>query len=144
MVTRGSRKEVDRHQAEKYRRVGASLLESARALGTLAADDTRYGNAIGVIAIHACIAYNDALTIAYRGIKSTEGDHARAADTLAFAMGSRVPPDRVRQLRAILVTKDRISYGGNYFPTREAIRLLAGAAAFCEWAESALDVRPPT
>lgn len=144
MVSRGSRKDVDRSQAEKYRRVGASLLESARALTALASEDGRYGNAIGVIAVHACIAYNDALTIAFRGLKSTEGDHTRAADTLLHAMGSRVPPDRVRQIRSILAMKDRVSYGGNYYTVTDAGRLVDLAEGFCGWAEVAFDQRPPS
>ncbi len=74
MVTRGSRKEVDRGQAEKYRRVGAALLESARTLEELATESDSYGNAIAVVALHACIAYNDA----WKGVQSTEGDHTRA------------------------------------------------------------------
>jgi hypothetical protein len=37
-------------------------------------------------------------------VKSTEGDHAKAADTLLFALTHQVPPDRVGQLRSILKT----------------------------------------
>jgi hypothetical protein len=73
MVARGSRKDIDKAQAEKYRRVGAALLESARVLAEVAADGDSFGNAIAVVAVHACIAYNDALSIAWRGVKSTEG-----------------------------------------------------------------------
>jgi hypothetical protein len=142
MVTRGSRKEVDRAQADKYRRVGAALLESAQALADIADSDS-YGNAIAVVAVHACIAYNDALSIAWKGIKSTEGDHTRAPDTLLFALSHQAPPERVRQLRAVVAKKDHVSYQGTYFRTEQATRLLDEATGFCTWAEEIYERRPP-
>lgn len=95
MVRSGSAKDVDPSQAEKYRRVGASLLASARALEGVAVGGDPYGNAIGVVAVHAAIAYNDALTIAFRGIRSTEGDHRKAADVLQRALGHRARLEEV-------------------------------------------------
>jgi hypothetical protein len=146
MVTRGSRKEVDRGQAEKYRRVGAALLQSAQTLAELASESDSYGNAIAVVAVavHACIAYNDALSIAWKGVKSTEGDHTRAPDTLLFALSHRAPPERVRQLRMVLGKKDQVSYQGSYYRVSEATRLLEDAAGFCAWAEEMYDQRPPS
>ena len=144
MVTRGSRKEVDQGQAEKYRRVGAALLESAQTLAELATESDSYGNAIAVVAVHACIAYNDALSIAWKGVKSTEGDHTRAVDTLVFALSHRAPPERVRQLRMVLGRKDQVSYQGSYYRVSEAMRLLEDAAGFCGWAEQMYDQRPPS
>jgi hypothetical protein len=143
MVTRGSRKEVDRAQASKYRRVGAALLESAQTLAELATDSDGYGNAIAVVAVHACIAYNDALSIAWKGVKSTEGDHTRAPDTLLFALSHNVPPERVRQLKSVLDKKDHVSYMGTYFRIDQASRLLNEATGFCAWAEEMFEQRPP-
>lgn len=142
MVTRGRRKRVDRFQAGKYRNVGAALLESARALATIAEADDRYGNAIAV-AIHAAIAFNDAVTIAYGEIKSTDGDHERAADALVEALGARVPRERVEQLRAVVKKKDSASYQGEYYPVADAVLVLARAEAFAAWAEQMYRQRPP-
>ena len=143
MVARGNRKDVDRAQAEKYRRVGAALLESANVLAELATDGDSYGNAIAVVAVHACIAYNDALSIAWKGVKSTEGDHSRAVDTLVFALGNLAVAERVRQLRSVLSRKDEVSYQGSYYRVGEAVHLLQQAAAFCAWADDLYDRRPP-
>ncbi|HEX8271801.1 MAG TPA: hypothetical protein VF615_04050 [Longimicrobiaceae bacterium] len=143
MVRSGSSKEVDRHQAEKYRRVGASLLASAQALESVAMPGDPYGNALGVIAVHASIAYNDALTISFRGIKSTEGDHRKAADVLRQALGSRARSEQVERLRSILSLKDRISYAGQFYTLEEARHLLRSAEAFCSWAEALYAERPP-
>jgi hypothetical protein len=143
MVTRGNRKEVDRGQAERYRRVGAALLGSAQVMAELATESDSFGNAIAVVAVHACIAYNDALCIAWKGVKSTEGDHTRAPDTLLFALSHQAPPERVRQLRTVVGKKDHVSYQGSYYRVSEAVRLLDEATAFCGWAEEIYDQRPP-
>lgn len=144
MVTRGSRKKVDRGQADRYRRVGAALLGSAQVMAELATESDNFGNAIAVVAVHACIAYNDALCIAWKGIKSTEGDHTRAPDTLLVALSHQAPPERVRQLRMVVARKDHVSYQGSYYRVGEAVRLLDDAAAFCGWAEGMYDRRPAT
>lgn len=123
--------------------MGAALLDSAQTLADLATESDSFGNAIAVVAVHACIAYNDALSIAWKGIKSTEGDHTRAPDALVFALAHRAPPDRVRQLRAVLGRKDQVSYQGSYYRVSEAVRLLQDAAGFCRWAEEMYDQRPP-
>lgn len=123
--------------------MGAALLESARALADLASDGDSFGNAIAVVAVHACIAYNGALSIAWRGVKSTEGDHVRAADTLVFALGYLALTEQVRRLRTFLSQKDQVSYQGSYYRVSEAVRLLEQAAAFCAWADLMYDRRPP-
>ena len=122
--------------------MGSALLESARALAELATDEDRFGNAIAVVAVHAAIAYNDALTIAFRSVKSTEGDHAKAADTLLFALSHHAPAARVEQLRSILKNKDRVSYQGSYYTVRDAGTLLGEVDAFCRWAEDLYQRRP--
>lgn len=142
MVTRGRRKDTDRHQAAKYRNVGSALLQSAKDLEDLATDETRYGNAISVIAIHAAIAYNDAITIAYGGFKSTEGEHARAPDALLAAL-KNPSPEAVDLLRAVVKKKDAVSYQGVYSTMGEASSILHKAESFCAWAEEAYQRRPP-
>ncbi len=123
--------------------MGAALLDSAHVLAEVGTDADSYGNAIAVVAVHACIAYNDALSIAWRGVKSTEGDHGRAADTLVFALGHLAAAEQVRRLRAVLSRKDEVSYQGSYYGVSEATRLLQQAVAFCAWAEDMYDRRPP-
>jgi hypothetical protein len=142
MTRRTPRKRVDRFQAEKYRRVGASLLESATALETVAAEDDRFGNAIAILAIHAAIAYADALSIAYGEVKSGAGDHRAAADVLRDALGPSADSRMVGRFGAILASKDRVSYTGTHYTVDDATRLLAEARAFCGWAEELYARRP--
>lgn len=142
MVKRGRRKTVERHQAAKYRNVGSALLRSAQDLEEVAAEDARYGNAIAVIAIHAAIAYNDAITIAYAAFKSTEGEHEKAPDALIAAL-KNPSPDNVDLLRAVVKKKDTVSYQGEYQTMGDAATILRRAEQFCAWAEEMYQNRPP-
>ena len=142
MVKRGRRTPAERHQAAKYRNVASALLRSAQDLEDVAADDARYGNAIAVIAIHAVIAYNDALTIAYGGFKSTEGEHEKAPDALIAAL-KNPSPTHVDLLRAVVKKKDVVSYQGEYQTMGNAATILRRAEQFCAWAEETYQNRPP-
>jgi hypothetical protein len=142
MPRRSRQKQVDRMQAARYLRVGESLLRSAAALNEIASDGDAYGNAIGVVATHAAIALNDALTIAYREVKSTEGDHRRAADVLQHALGPLVPAGQLSRLRSVLAAKDRISYSGTFYRLDEARRILAEVEEFAAWARQMYAQRP--
>jgi hypothetical protein len=135
-------KRIDRFQAVKYHRVGASLLDSAEVLEAVAAEDDRFGNAIGIIAIHAAIAYADTLSIAYREVKSAAGDHRAAADVLRDALGPSADPAMINRFGALLARKDQVSYTGTFFGMDDAMRLLAESRTFCEWAEDLYARRP--
>jgi hypothetical protein len=142
MVRRTLSKDVDPGLAFKYLKVARALKGGAEALLTIADEDDPYGNAIGVLAVHAAIAYNDALTIAYGGRKATGGDHDRAADLLREAFGNRLPNERLRDLRRILGLKDTYSYLGAYQKVDDAQKLVAQLNQFAEWAEEAYELRP--
>lgn len=118
------------------------MLKSAEALNEIAIEGDPYGNAIGVIAVHAAIAFNDALTIAFGEVKSTEGDHRRAADVLDEVLGPRAAANEVARLRSVLALKDRISYGGTYYRLDEARRILRDVQAFGRWARRLYEQRP--
>ena len=142
MVRPSRRKSTERSQAGRYLIVAESLLRSAEALSEIAVEGDPYGNAIGVVSTHAAIAFNDALTIAYRGVKSTEGDHRRAGDVLQEVLGARVPADQLSRLRAVLALKDRISYGGTYYRLDDARRVLVEVQIFGAWAKQTYEQRP--
>lgn len=141
-MNRGRRKTVDRSMADRYRRVAMSFLEGARTLAELADEDDHTGNAIAVVTVHAAIAWSDAICITYMGAKSTDGDHARAADLLQEALGARMDAQALRSLRSVLQRKDMVSYSGDYYRVTEARALLEKAEVFCKWAERAYELRP--
>jgi hypothetical protein len=141
MVKLGRTKQEDRSRAAKYEAVGRALLRTARDLALMG--EAKYGNGLAIIAIHAAIAYTDALTVAYREIKSTDGEHPRAVEVLVHALGSTADPRQVDQLRGILDAKSHASYSGNYYTLQDGRDILQELERFVEWAEERLASRPP-
>jgi hypothetical protein len=143
MVRLGSTTTEDPSRAAKYLSIGRSLYRNSQELEAIS--ETRYGNGLAIIAIHAAIAYTDALTIAFRGIKSQDGDHARAADVLAHALGQkREHTGQVNRLRRILQAKSDASYSGQYYTLDDGKRIVRETGEFIRWAEDLLatTVRP--
>lgn len=141
MVRLGSTTTEDPSRAAKYLSIGRSLHRNSQELEAIS--ETRYGNGLAIIAIHAVIAYADALCIAYRGIKSQDGDHTRAADVLAHALGQHVDHARqVNRLRGILQAKSDASYSGKYYTLDDGKRIVREATEFIRWAEDMLVKRP--
>lgn len=142
MVRRSRRTEVPPHRAEQYRRVAEGLQESAEALHTL--EDDQYGNAIGILAVHSAIAWTDALTIAYQGVKHSGRDHTQAADLLLEAVGEADGIGEARKkLEAILQTKEEVSYQGDFYRVEDAMTLLTQLRGYCRWAAEQYERRPP-
>lgn len=129
---------MDPASHSKYRRVGASMLSSATDLSDLAVDGDFYGNAIALMAIHASIAYTDALCIRFGSFKSAEGDHQRAIDALQEALGDRARQAEIRLLQRVVSQKDQVAYQGDYYTVAAARIVLGDARAFARWAEELL------
>lgn len=142
MVRRTRKKHVSRDQAGKYFRVARALRRAAEDLSALAEEGDAYGNAIGIVIVHAAIAYTDSLCIAYGGFKSVAGEHERAADALKDALGRRVDTGRIKNLQAILKEKDTISYQGVYYVLEDSSLLLQQLHNFADWAEGVYRQRP--
>lgn len=141
MVKLGSTTTEDPSRAVKYLTIGRSLHRNSQEMEAIS--ESRYGNGLAIIAIHAAIAYTDALTIAYRGIKSQDGDHARAADVLGHALGQkREYTPQVNRLRRILQAKSDVSYSGQYYTLEDGKRIAAEVTEFAHWAEEMLAKRP--
>ena len=141
MVRLGSTTTEDPSRAAKYLSIGRSLHRNSQELEAIS--ETRYGNGLAIIAIHAAIACTDALTIAYRGIKSQDGDHARAADVLAHALGQKKEyAGQVNRLRGILQAKSDASYSGTYYTLEDGRRIVRETTEFIRWAEEMLANRP--
>jgi hypothetical protein len=136
MVKIGRTKHEDRDRSVKYQSVGRALLQTARDLDTMG--EPKYGNGLAIIAIHAAIAYTDALTVSFRELKSTVGEHLQAADLLVHALGHHADADQVRRLRRILGAKSHASYSGNYYTLDDGREILQDLEQFAAWAEERL------
>lgn len=136
----GNTRNEDRSRAVAYQAIARSLMETARGLDTIA--EPRYGNGLAIVSVHAAIAYTDALTIAYRAVKSVDGDHARAADVLVHALGQRVDEVQVRRLKRVLNSKSEAAYSGSWYTLQEGREIFSDAARYGTWAEEMLLNRP--
>ncbi|HET7230905.1 MAG TPA: hypothetical protein VFJ16_12925 [Longimicrobium sp.] len=136
----GKTKNEERSRAVGYQVVARSLLETAHGLDTLA--EPRFGNGLAIVSVHAAIAYTDALTVAFRGIKSVDGDHTRAAEVLAHALGQRAEPGQVKRLKRVLNAKSAVSYGGDYYTLQEGREVYSDVTRYGAWAEEMLTNRP--
>lgn len=143
MVNPSQYTRVPAHRAGQYRNVAESLYSAAEDLATLAGDESGYGNAIGVLVVHAAIAWTDALTIAYDERKHTGGQHRKAADLLLEAVGEpNVDADKRKKLQAILRAKEEVSYMGEYYREDQALTLLTKLRAYRRWAREVYERRP--
>lgn len=141
MVKLGGTKHEDPSRAGRYFQVAQGLRNTARDLSTIA--EPKYGNGLAIVAIHAAIAYTDALTVAYGGFKSTDGDHTRASDALQRALGHRADARQTRRLAGILDAKSHASYSGNYYTLADGQSILEELEVFAVWAEEVYLNRPP-
>jgi hypothetical protein len=137
-MRKGKRTREDPSRAPRYRRVAAALLKSAADLLDVADERSTYGNAVAIIAIHATIAYSDALTIGYGGVKSGDGEHLRAVEVLRDVLGTRADAGALRAMTRVLQRKDAVSYQGEYYSLDEARTLVGLAREFAGWAEALL------
>jgi len=140
MAKLGKTMRVDRSRVSGYLSVGRAPHGTARDLAELA--ESRYGNGMAIVAIHAAIAYTDALTVAYGGVKSTDGDHARAEELLSEVLGPRLPVAERRRRHAILNAKSHVSYSGAYYTLSDARKVLEKVDAFVAWAVAVDESRP--
>jgi hypothetical protein len=136
----GKTKDEERSRVAAYQAIARSLMETARGLDTIA--EPRYGNGLAIVSVHAAIAYTDALTIAYRSVKSVDGDHYRAADVLIHALGQRADEVQVRRLKRVLNAKSGASYSGSSYTLQEGREIFSDASRYGTWAEEMLLNRP--
>jgi hypothetical protein len=136
----GKTKSEERSRCVSYQAVARSLMETARGLDTIA--EPRYGNGLAIVSVHAAIAYTDALTVAYRGLKSVDGDHSRAAEVLVHALGQRADEGQVRRLKRVLNAKSGVSYSGAYYTLAEGRDIFSDVSRYGAWAEEMLASRP--
>ncbi len=91
-------------------------------------------------AIHAAISATDAVTTALVGLRSADPDHQRAVDLLDQVAGNSAEIGiRVRQLRTLLVKKNRVEYESRRATPREARDAVERAARIVEWARGVVE-----
>jgi hypothetical protein len=131
---------VDPARADRYAEVGRRLLLAGRAIAE--GGDTRHASALAILAVHAGVAYADAVCILRGGRKSVSADHAAALRLLRAILGSRLPDAMARTLQRLVAEKERFEYQGMVATPREATAAFEAAERFGAWAENVLAGAP--
>ena len=136
-MTRTDRtRRVDPARADSYAEVGRRLLLAGRAI--LDGGDSRHASGLAILAVHAGIAYADAVCILRGGRKSASADHAAALRLLRAILGTRLPDGMARALQRLIAAKDRFEYEGMLVTMRDAAAAFEAAERFGAWAENVL------
>lgn len=110
-----------------------------RSLASLAEEDF---NAAGLLAVHAAISANDAVTGQYGQKRSAGEEHQKAADLLreAAPAGAREWHLQANRLNRIVGKKNLIAYEGRHLTPKESSWLVEQAERFVGWAKEVVPI----
>ena len=125
---------VERSKYVNYKSVADNFYDGAEV-----AAEYEYWNAAGVLIVHAAIAYGDAITIKYGGVKSRGEDHTQLINLIDNIVA---PSDEKKkalvQLNKIIAHKNAVSYGGDIYDSKDIDKLKKHINRFRAWVESIL------
>lgn len=125
---------VDRTKAANYKTVADSFYEGAEV-----AAEYEYWNAAGLLIVHAAIAYGDAITIKYGGVKSRGEDHQQLVSLLEDTVAaSNERKKALLQLSKIIAHKNTVSYSGDIYNDKDIEKLKKHLDRFRTWVLSLL------
>lgn len=126
---------VPRAKKTDYAKVAESFYNGAEM-----AKGFEYWNAAGLLIVHAAIAYTDALTIKFVGVRSKGEDHMAAVDLLRQVMAlDEQGKSGIRHLERIINEKNRVSYEGEIFTKKDVETLWKHLLRYRAWALSGIE-----
>ena len=134
MARKTIRKQVDKNKSGDYRKVAENFYGGAGV-----AKEYEYWNAAGVLFVHSAIAYADAVTIKFGGVKSQGEDHIQVVTLLKEILAASDENKRAfTQLEKIIVHKTSVSYAGDVYSKKDIDNLWKNFERFRNWAENLL------
>ncbi len=122
------------------------FLERAKQLSdvrNLLQGEPAYASATALLAVHAAIAFNDAVLIRLTGKRGGGESHLNAVQMTIRACRTRKINNRgAEHLKMLLSSKTQISYGNEAVSLEIATRLSLASERFQFWAYSVLGGRP--
>ncbi len=132
---RYSRVSIQKSKNSDYARVAESFYHGAEL-----AKEFEYWNAAGVLIVHAAIAYADAITIKFGGVKSKGEDHMAVIDLLRNVTVLDEQGNRgMRHLERIINEKNRVSYQGEMYTKKNIDSLWKHLVRYQRWAVSMIE-----
>jgi hypothetical protein len=134
MVRKAQKLTIDRAKAANYKIVAENFYD-----GALAAVEYEYWNAAGVLIVHSAIAYGDAVTIKFGGVKSKGENHQALVNLLeSLIPDSSAKKKALLQLYKIIDHKNAVSYSGDIYERADIDQLWKYLDRFRAWAEQLL------
>lgn len=134
MVRKTNRKNIDRAKAIDYYKVAINFYE-----GAIVAKEFEYWNAAGVLIVHSAIAFADALTIKFGGVKSQGDDHFQVLTLLKEILDdSQDNKKALNHLEKIISHKNSVSYSGDIYEERDFENMWKHFVRYKDWAENFL------
>jgi len=131
-MTRESKKvNVPKSQFKQYKRIADGFFQ-----GAVNERELSNWNASGVLIVHAAIAYADAVTIKFGGVRSKGDDHqdvVRLLDTLIPQ--SETKKTALNQLEKLIAHKTSVSYSGETYDGNDIEKLFKHLERFKNWAK---------
>ena len=137
MAKQSKTRSVSEQQVRAYLEKSGEFLR--RSLASLAEEDF---NAAGLLAVHAAISANDAVTGQYGQKRSAGEEHQKAADLLreVAPTGAREWQLQANRLNRIVGKKNLISYEGRHLTPKESSWLVEQAERFVGWAKEVVPI----
>lgn len=132
---RQRRVSVPRYRKSDYARVAENFYRGAEL-----AREFEYWNAAGVLIVHSAIAYTDAITIKFGGVKSKGEEHMAAENLLRQVVVLDEQGNRaVRHFERMIHEKNRVSYEGEVYMRKDIDTLWKYLDRYRTWATSMLE-----
>jgi hypothetical protein len=137
MAKQSKTRSVSEQQVRAYLEKAGEFLR--RSLASLAEEDF---NAAGLLAVHAAISANDAVTGQHGHKRSAGEEHQKAADLLreVAPIGAREWHLQANRLNRIVGKKNLVAYEGRLISSKEATWLVEQAERFVNWAKEVVPI----
>ena len=131
MVRKKVRKKVDKIKSKDYKKVAVSFFGGAEV-----AMEYEYWNAAGLLIVHSAIAYSDAISIKFGGVKSQGEDHNQTVTLLKEILATSDENQKAyTHLEKIIAHKTSVSYSGDVYYRKDVENLWKIFERFKRWAE---------
>jgi transcriptional regulator NrdR family protein len=98
-----------------------------------------YASAVGLLAVHSAISYNDAVLIKLTGRRSRRQAHEQAVTEVTKACKkAKIQTDGIKHLDRLVHAKTDVSYGDKEVDSQKVEFLYVAAERFQAWAERLL------
>ncbi len=134
MTKKTTKISVEKVKSVNYRKVAENFLSGAELAG-----EYEYWNACGVLIVHAAIAYGDAVTIKYGGVKSRGEDHHNLVQLIDELINpSPEKKNALLHLSKIIDHKTAVSYSGDVYEEKDIRQMWKNFTRFRLWTDKLL------